>query len=129
MRRFYIASSLSNRAKVSHLRDVLVSKGWNHTYDWTKNAPPITKEELHAIGLAEMKGVQSADLLIALLPGGKGTHIEIGLALAQKIPILLYSEDEATFELENLSTFYLMDGIRRIVGTQEDLIRAIESLQ
>ena len=128
MKRFYIASSLSNRAKVSHLRDMLVSKGWNHCYDWTTNSLPITEEELHAIGLAEMNGVQSADFLIALLPGGKGTHIEIGLALAFEIPILLYSEDEATFEFENLSTFYLMDGVRRVVGTQEDLMRAIESL-
>ena len=36
----------------------------------------------------------AADLVIVLLPGGRGTHTELGIAIGAGIPILLHTEDE-----------------------------------
>jgi len=67
----------------------LVDKGFVHTYDWTKNKRASTIEDLMEIGLQEKNAVLDADFLIVLLPAGKGSHIEFGIALGQGKKIYL----------------------------------------
>ncbi len=82
--KFYIASGLQNKEVVRDVANQLKEKGHIHTYDWTKNEHISTIEELREIGQKEKEAVLEADTVIVLLPGGKGTHIELGLALGQE---------------------------------------------
>ena len=48
--------------------------------------------------LAEIAAVEEADVLIVLLPGGYGTHVEIGVALALGKPVILHAPDQETLD-------------------------------
>jgi hypothetical protein len=79
---FYIASSLENVENVKRLRDELVSRGWTHTYDWsTHGSVQDDPSRWRAVARAEVDGVIQADTVIVLMPGGRGTHVELGIAL------------------------------------------------
>src|SRR5688500_16566149 len=88
--RFYIASSLDNIEAVNRLRDELVECGYVQSYDWTEHGSvQANPESWKEVCDAEITGVFDADFLIVLLPGGRGTHVELGIALARSIPIII----------------------------------------
>ena len=74
------------------------AKGHKITYDWTLT---LNDEEKNGLSIDDMKtlcdkemnGVNAADSVIVLFPGGKGTHVELGMALANYSEIFLYTED------------------------------------
>lgn len=81
--RFYIASRLENAPRVRELAAVLKAHGHEHTYDWTvhgsvQNAGLDVIERVAVLGT---RGVERADVVIVMLPGGRGTHAELGIAL------------------------------------------------
>lgn len=82
--RFYIATRLERAEIHNRVRDELVERGDVITYDWTKHGS--VQREGHAriaeVAAAEMQGVADADVVIVLLPGGRGTHAELGMAIA-----------------------------------------------
>jgi hypothetical protein len=94
--KLYIASRLANAANVRNLGARLVSEGCKITYDWTRHGSVEREPHRWAeVAVAEVQGVMNADILVALLPGGNGTHVELGLALGTGIPILLvFTEKE-----------------------------------
>lgn len=124
-KKFYIASSFQNIEDVRYVRDQLTAKGLQHTYDWTQNSRAANLEELQRIGNAEKEAVQLADFLVVLLPAGKGSHIEFGLALANEITIYLYSPNEDVYDMNFTSTFYHLDNVNIIVGTHQQLLENI----
>lgn len=81
--RYYIASRLENAAQVKELKALLDAAGWHHTYDWTKHGAVRSQGtgRMQEVAHKEVRGVQDADVVIVLMPGGRGTHIEIGIAL------------------------------------------------
>ncbi len=94
----YLASGLENRARVQEWRDALTAAGHTITYDWTAHGrvqgPQITDiawKELHV-------GVQESDAVIVLLPGGTGTHTELGAALAWGKVVILCAPDAGYFD-------------------------------
>ena len=42
--KFYVASSFNNKSSVKYVSEKLKSKGYIHTYDWTKNDRATTIE-------------------------------------------------------------------------------------
>lgn len=81
--RYYIATKLENHAAHNQLRDKLDELGHEITYDWTTYGP-VYKSGLEVIGQVaghEAAGVIAADVVIMLWPGGRGTHVELGIAL------------------------------------------------
>ena len=58
-----------------------------------------------------------ADFTIVLLPAGKGSHIEFGIALAQGKRIYLYSQNEEVNNFETTSTFYHLPQVEKCIGT------------
>ncbi|WP_411955079.1 group-specific protein [Alkalibacillus sp. S2W] len=95
MKKFYVASSFKNKDAVRLVSNELINKGFVQTYDWTKNERASTFEDLRDIGQKEKEAVMEADFIIVLLPAGKGSHIEFGIALGQGKRIYLYSSDES----------------------------------
>lgn len=85
--RFYVASKIENRENVAKLVKTLTLRGHKCTYDWSVHGSVQAEPEKWApTAEAEVRGVLDADLTVVLLPGGRGTHVEIGLALASIDP-------------------------------------------
>ncbi|SHI00447.1 group-specific protein [Virgibacillus chiguensis] len=81
---FYIASSFKNIESVRYIRGLFIKDGHVLTYDWTKNDRASTIEALKCIGQKQKDAVIAADVIIVLLPAGKGSHIEMGIALGRR---------------------------------------------
>lgn len=77
----------------------------------------------------ESQGVADADVVIMLLPGGRGAHIELGMAMALNKKIFLCSTTEEEFSIENTVAFYELPKIIQLVGNAEDNVKKIIELQ
>ncbi len=99
MRNFvYIATRLENHVKYGEVRDALAKIGIEISYDWTTHGP-VWRSGVRVIqktALAEMQGVEDGDFCIVILPGGRGTHVELGMALAMKKKVLVLAESPET---------------------------------
>ena len=122
---FYVASSLNNFEVVRYVSANLKSKGFIHTYDWTQNERTSTIEQLREIGQKEKDAIFEADIVVVLLPAGKGSHIEIGIALGQGKQIYLYSPNEEVNNIETTSTFYHLPEVKKYIGTIDGLVDII----
>ena len=123
--KFYVASSFINKEQVRYVSQKLIGFGFSHTYDWTKNNRASTLAELEEIGTKEKNAVLASDIVIVLLPGGKGSHIELGLALAGGKNVFLYSPNDEINDLSLTSTFYHLPEVEKVIGTLDDLIASI----
>lgn len=119
---FYIASSFNNINSVREMAEHLKQRGFIHTYDWTRNDKAITLIELKEIGQKEKEAVMISDFVIIILPGGKGTHIELGIALGLGKRIYLYSPNEDINAPPKTSTFYQLPEVNKYVGNIDSFI-------
>jgi len=119
---FYTASSFQNKNDVKYVNQQLAVKGYELTYDWTENQRARSLVELCTIGEYEIQGVKDADFLIVLLPGGKGSHIEMGIALGLGKKVYLFSPNNQVYELAATSTFYHVSLVTIYVGTINKII-------
>lgn len=123
--RYYIATKLENHAAHNRLRDFLDARGWKITYDWTTHGSVYTKglATVQAVAWAEMQGVADADIVFVLWPGGRGTHVEMGGALACGIPVVFVSDVDGHHEASSeMCAFYhhvLVDRYRSIEEAME----------
>lgn len=120
--KFYVASSFKNKEQVKYVSHELTIKGFVHSYDWTKNDRPTTLKALTEIGTKEKEAVMNSDVVIVLLPGGKGSHIELGMAIAAKKKVFLYSPDNDIDDFALTSTFYQLPEVQKVIGTIDDLL-------
>jgi nucleoside 2-deoxyribosyltransferase len=130
MRKFYVASSFRNIDAVNYVSQQLINRGYIHTYNWTKNAQKrenstLTFEDLIEIGQHEKNAVLESDFIVVILPGGKGTHIELGISLGLGKKIFLYSPDKAIDHVETTSTFYHLPEVEKCYGTLDELVDKI----
>lgn len=111
--KFYIASSLGNAEIAKKIADYLSSRGWEQTYDWTTHGPVKDIEHLENVAADELRGVTGCDVFFLLLPGRRGSHAELGAALASKKPVIILSPDQDLF-YENSFTcsFYHHPGVQ-----------------
>lgn len=125
---FYIASALKNAKQVSLYAEKLKACGWHHTYDWTKDIDDeITPNRLAAYAAAEQKAINDSDLVVIVLPAGRGAHVELGMALALHKHIFLCTENKTDFQLENTVAFYELPGIVKLCGTVGENVAAIQN--
>lgn len=124
--KFYVASSFQNINQVRTLTNRLTQMGWQLTYDWTLNERADTAEELQRIGLLEKAAIEDSKLVIIALPGGKGTHVELGLAIAGNKKIILYAPDRKMMDIEFTTTFYHLPEIEKCFGSLEMCIDKVK---
>ena len=92
--RIYIATGLENFKQHNLLRDMLVGEGITLTYDWTVHGSVQNQPEDWAkYACLETQGVKDAHTVVAILPGGRGTHTEIGIALGMGKEVFLIGYD------------------------------------
>lgn len=116
--KFYIGSGMKNCELVNSYAEILKENGWEQTYDWVKNVHNEgSVKELTEYAQLEQQGILDSEVFILVLPGGRGAHIELGMALALHKKIFLCSHMEEAFRLENTVAFYGLPNITRLVGT------------
>ncbi len=125
--KFYIGSGLKNYELVNYYSKILKEYSWEHTYDWTNNLNNNnwTIEDLKEISTLEQKGIIESDVVIILLPAGRGTHIELGMALALNKKIFLCSTTKDEFNIKNTVGFYQLSCIEKLVGTADENLKRI----
>ena len=107
--KYYIATSLSKITAHHVVRDTLRTWGHEISYDWTLHGSvkSVSKERLQEVAAFELDAISEADFVVVLLPGGNGTHLELGFAIARGKRVFLHSEDSLVFELgPQTNTFY-----------------------
>ena len=62
-----------------------------------------------------------ADVLIVLLPGGHGTHVEIGAALALGKPVILHAPDRKTLDAPYPCPFHYHPKVKLLVSEDMDV--------
>lgn len=114
--RVYVATAFHNREERTKAIQALAELGIGITYDWA-----VEKEvDLASAGQADLDGVAKADAVVVLLPGGKGTHVEIGYALALEVPVILCGAQPRPEGWEpsnadgHVCPFYLVEGVTRL---------------
>ena len=115
--KFYIGSGLKNAKVVNEFSEKLKAHGWEHTYKWTENnLENESIEELIEYAALEQKAIEESDVVIIILPAGRGTHVELGMAIALNKKIYLYSNNKEEFDIENTVAFYQIPSIQKITG-------------
>ena len=126
---FYVGSGMKNCELVNYYSKILEEKGWKHTYNWAKNINgDETIKDLIEYSKLEQQGIIDSDVVIILLPAGRGTHIELGMALALNKKIFLCSETKEEFNIKNTVNFYQLPNIVRLVGTADENLKEIIKL-
>lgn len=129
--KYYIATSLSRTTAHNLVRDALKMLRHEISYDWTVHGSVklVSKERLREVSIRELKGVSEADFVVVLLPGGNGTHLELGFAIASGKRVFLHSEDPALFELgPQTNAFYHHPDVTCLSCPLADVAALIQSL-
>lgn len=126
MVKFYIGSGMKNCELVNYYAKILKRKGWNLTYNWVENInDDVSIEDMTSYAISESQGIVDSDVVIILLPAGRGAHIELGMALALNKKIFLCSEIKDEFSIENTVAFYGLPNIIQLIGSADDNIKTI----
>src|SRR5260370_31106916 len=117
---FYVSSRKDRSREADALSEKLQARGWKRTYKWT--ALYGEGPDGHAkVALKELEGVRKPDVLIVLLPGGFGTHVEIGAALALGKPVILHSPNRETLETPYPCVFHHHPSVKRLISETLEL--------
>ncbi len=122
--KYYIATSTERIAAHNLVRDQLNQWGHVITNDWTThgNVRNSSLARLREVAVAMVQGVVEADFVLVLLPGGKGTHTELGLSLGGGKKVFIHSEDPSAFELgPQVCAFYHHPSVVRLSGPIEQV--------
>ncbi len=124
--KFYVGTSFKNSEIVNYFSQELKKHGWKHTYNWAENiSENETLEDLKEHSILEEKAINESDVVIIILPGGRGTHVELGIAVALNKKIYLCTENKDDFSIENTVPFYESPKIEKIFGTKDEIIKKI----
>lgn len=123
--KFYIGSGLKNSEQVSYYAEVLKKNGWEHTYNWVgKKSDDISLDDIVKYAQLESQAIIDSDVVIILQPAGRGTHIELGMALALKKKIFLCGDKEG-FDIKNTVAFYELPSVIQLTGTRDENLKRI----
>ncbi|WNQ11113.1 nucleoside 2-deoxyribosyltransferase [Paenibacillus aurantius] len=125
--KFYVASSFKNMESVQEVARRLQDRGYRQTYDWTVNQDVTTIEQLKDIGEKEKNAVMESDFIVVIIPAGKGSHVELGIALGLGKKVYLYSPNHEVNDLDTTSTFYHLSEVVKCCGGMDELVSRIVS--
>ncbi len=130
--KIYIASGLENKERAAALVRHITQSGHTITYDWTQNGDVRNGGEMLMMQTAqsEVAAVMEAELVIVLLPGGRGTHTELGVALAtnENKKIWIWAEEDASFGAgSDTCVFYHLPHVSCISCSFEELCARINA--
>ncbi|WP_445001729.1 nucleoside 2-deoxyribosyltransferase [Exiguobacterium alkaliphilum] len=124
---YYIGSGFYNIENVRRLRDLLSAQGHTHTYDWTLNTRADSVDALRDIGEKERDAIKASDFVVILLPAGKGSHVELGIAIGSGVPVFIHDTTDSMTNFETTSTFYHVAQVVQLSGALEDIPSQIDA--
>lgn len=128
--KFYVGSGMRNCKLVNHYANLLIESGWEQTHDWVKNVnDDVSKDDMMKYASLEARGIIDADVVIIILPAGRGDHIELGMAMALNKKIFLCGTTKEAFRIENTVAFYELPKITQLVGNADDNVKKILEYQ
>ena len=127
--KYYIATKLENHAEHNRLMAALNDLGHECTYDWTVHGPVYEKGlgRVRAVAVLEALGVKEADEVIVLWPGGRGTHVELGIALGAGKPVNFISAVEGHHEATVETCAFFHHPLVRRYRDMEEYLKALRS--
>jgi nucleoside 2-deoxyribosyltransferase len=115
--RFYVSTKVGRAAEAAALTAWLQQHGWEPSFDWTA----VSKEAAAAdIAESEIAGIRDADCVIVLMPGGYGTHAEIGAALALGKRVILHTPNRQTLETPYPCVFHYHPLVELLISESVD---------
>jgi hypothetical protein len=129
--KYYIATSTERMPFHNLVRDDLKKLGHEITYDWTMHGSVrhTSKERLQEVAHFQCEAILASDFVLVLLPGGKGTHVELGFSMANKKRVFLHSEDPMMFEMgPQICAFYHHSDVVRLCCPIADVAKTLQSL-
>ena len=84
--KYYIATSFQNKEAHRECRQFFSDMGYELTFDWTVYPFIADPYVMYTVATKEIDAVKAADFVVVLLPGGGGTHTELGAAIAHDKP-------------------------------------------
>ena len=133
---YYIASGLENAGRVALAAEALAQH--TRTYDWTAHGDIRREgpERMRQVSSTELHAVITAELVLVLLPGGKGTHTDLGAALSsgQNTRVILWSETGNEFRAgegdthPSVCAFYFHPCLERWVCPFDELLERLRAL-
>lgn len=112
--KYYIATAIERAEDHRALAKALDARGWSCAYDWTAHGSVQGQGavRMSEVAAAELRGVTTANVVIVLLPGGRGTHCELGAALAARVPVVLVGRATDLFDASGREcAFYSHPGV------------------
>jgi nucleoside 2-deoxyribosyltransferase len=114
---FYLSTQKDRNDEASPLLEALEAKGWERSFNWS-GREASSESEYADLAVAEIAGIRSADVVIVILPGGRGTHVEIGAALAMGKPIVLHAPNRKSLETPYPCAFHYHPTVKLVFSEQ-----------
>ncbi len=118
-KRFYLSTRLDRSGQATELLAKLKTRGWERTFEW-ETSEPLTIEEFSKLACSQMAAISEADIVIVLLPGGRGTYAEVGASLALGKPVIVYAPDCETLDKPYPCTFHHHPNVKLVVSEHLD---------
>jgi nucleoside 2-deoxyribosyltransferase len=119
-KRFYVSTQKDRNAELAPLLEALRTKGWERTFDWG-GREASSESEYADLAMAEIAGIRDADAVIVILPGGRGTHVEIGAALAMGKPVIIHAPNRKTLETPYPCAFHYHPTVKLLFSERLDV--------
>lgn len=122
--RVYVASKFENTLAVQVMHQVLREAGHEITHDWTVEDLAAENDVNLALECAidDVEGVENADAVVLLMhPNMKGAWVEVGIALARFIPIIIVGGPRFECIFERLPSVAHVDDAAGVLRALENL--------
>ena len=129
----YIATGFESWQLARDLAGRLENKGHAIAIAWWTYHPDNGAADAvnwSEIGMKEARAVARCDAMIAMLPGGRGTHVEIGMAVALGKPVYLLDSwsDRAVPFYHLPGVYYQQTTLECMVNDAAGLLPAMRSV-
>jgi len=122
----YVASTLSNWERILFVCQQLEQCGITITYrwcDWKQKTMEVAQKWDPTIAEDELKGVWDANCILAVMPGERGSHFEMGAAYVLHKPIVICDDTDGS---ARPVAFHKLPGIERYDNLPQSIDRAVE---
>jgi hypothetical protein len=118
MTTIHVATSFENRAVARRVMRLLEAGDFAIARDWTafEHHQHLDSDRLRQQAMAR------ADAVVVLLPAGRSTHVELGMAIGMGKPVLLFasSEDMLHNRVDNrVCSYYAHSGVLKVISQEE----------
>ena len=126
---YYIATSFQNKEAHARCRRYFSDLGHELTFDWTLYPYIPDPYVMYTVAMKEIDAVKAADFVVVILPGGRGTHCELGAALAHDKPVFIIApHPQQLLDLQGLPAPFYYHASVTVVSRIENIYPKLEEV-